>query len=267
MAMRLSADEWLNVADFAQEAALSHICHATWSVLQGRHLVWNASTSSILPVMDQLTGDDAVHTLNITFQGLKDDDVRALGALKSLPSLRALTLVLDGNAIGNQGCENLPLKWSSSLTTLTLDLSFCLIGDSGVQWLAGLSTAPALTSVTLHLPFNLVRDAGAKTLVALKDAPALKALAIGLEANEVGDSGAEALAALKDAPCLTTLTLDLEANRVGDAGSQALVALKDACSLTALNLNLACNLMTEDCGRALERALVGTPSLMIDLTL
>ena len=110
---------------------------------------------------------------------------------------------------------------------------------------------PGLTSLTLSLFSCDVGDDGAVALAALRHAPVLRQLALSVSANDVGRRGAKALATLRCAPALTHLDLDLDHNCLEDRGAQALAALKDSPSLTSLTLGLEGNLLGDGAAKAL----------------
>lgn len=75
---------------------------------------------------------------------------RAVAALKESRTLRKLTLVLTGNAIGVDGAMALAtLGDSLTLQTLSLDLGDNDLGIEGLQALGTLQTSPSIHTVTL----------------------------------------------------------------------------------------------------------------------
>ena len=221
MALRLSADEWLLISDFAQSQALSHACTTTRGILRWRHMARGADF-----------GSDAN-------PGPTDD--RSEGVWKRSKWLASLATLKSAR---RHRVAPLP-----SPQPLHID---------GLQLLSRLSSEAALHTLTLRC--SNMKPGSAQALAALKHAPSLWSLTLILPDNNIGDSGAQALAELKEAPALTTLTLDLEGNSIGDAGAQALATLKDAASLSALDLNLRRNRIRASGAEALAQ-LPSAPSL------
>ncbi|KAF5888602.1 protein NLRC3-like isoform X1, partial [Clarias magur] len=124
-----------------------------------------------------------------------------------------------------------------------------------------------LTVKTLDLTYNILGDSGVQTLSAVLENPHCKVESLRLYKCDVSDEGCAALtSALRSNPSHLR-ELNLTYNNVGDSGAKGLSALLENpdCKLETLSL-LSCNLSGEDCG-ALTSALRSNPSHLRELDL
>ena len=151
-------------------------------------------------------------------------------ALKENSSLK--TLILDGNALGDQGCKHLSSSIVSSKTLERLSLKRNKVGDSGA--LAFVSCMKARRTkfgdiVFPHVEFerNLLSDTGAIELANLcVEIRSIRSL--NLSRNAITDSGAIGIADAIKAGCGLEEVL-LACNQIANRGALALAEAMDVC--------------------------------------
>uniref|UniRef100_A0A7S3LNN3 Uncharacterized protein n=1 Tax=Aplanochytrium stocchinoi TaxID=215587 RepID=A0A7S3LNN3_9STRA len=177
-------------------------------------------TPNVELVVKILMEEPSLVTLNLSENKIGDSGIEKLAnALKINTTL--MHLDLNSNRIGPVGakCLAIPLK-STSFRLVTLNLQCNFIGDDGCSSVSEmLKTNSNLAK--LDLSFNKITAASAKKLAeALTVNDTLRRLS--LWGNYIGPAGAKDLAqGLEDN--ITLLVLDLTANKLGSTGAKYLI--------------------------------------------
>jgi hemoglobin-like flavoprotein/Ran GTPase-activating protein (RanGAP) involved in mRNA processing and transport/tRNA A-37 threonylcarbamoyl transferase component Bud32 len=165
-------------------------------------------------------------TLDLSHQGLTDDDVAELAACPRLSTLR--TLRLRGNGIGNEAV--IALASSSVLSQISsLDLAGNRVTSAGVEALAASTTLSALAR--LNVSGN---GLGSRAIQALARSE-LRLRELDLSDNDLGPDAAVALA---ESGAMASLeSLNLRGTRVGSDGAGAIAVSRSLHALERLDLS------------------------------
>jgi uncharacterized protein (TIGR02996 family) len=244
---------FLAAADLRNLTGLSlNLCRLTITGLEALAATPGLAGLTALNLSQNNLGDGAVAalvrapafrlgSLDLTRNQITDAGARALAESPSLAGLRKLALW--GNQLSDEGLR--ALVQSPNLTALThLQLgvygSRSALTDASLRALAQSPYTPRLA--TLDLEGSLVGDAGLEALAGYRHLDALRQLNLAKgharlfdpAAVRITDAGARVLAML---PALGGLRwLNLENNALTDAGAQALLAAPHLAGLGHLNL-------------------------------
>ncbi len=232
----------LTLSDFDQTPAMLDGLAGTPLLSRLEALRWTGDSEdggAMLPRLFALEGFQGLRVLEVTYQGLVDDDLLALA---SLENSTLETLKIENAKFTKKGIE--ALAKSAALANLTvLELSSCGLDDAAATTLL---RSPHLKNLRrLGLSGDAVGDAVVDAVLNAPYAKSLKRLS--LYETSVGDAGAQAIAKSKS---LSTLDyLELSQTKIGDNGATAIAGADGLPKLTYLGLP------TDALGAAAKKAL------------